>query len=241
MLEKYIKKFSLYAIKEYSSDNLDYQNCKKCDVVMSGILAEVERYGLTKEFYSTLFDSSDPCVLRAIAAFSWQNNFNVYKTLEIFTYLTERQNIKFSSDERINKKWIANCKALIPSIKATIDLYERIKDAKLFRQYRNYLQAISQYMVNWLESKEKQSQESWQKAIAITDEVRVDGKLSRLFDLSFGEQDNSIKIANALVSADIGYDKEQSRRILGDLIVAGDKVLNPRMLQFCKERLKEIK
>jgi hypothetical protein len=95
-------------------------------------------------------------------------------------------------------------------------------------------------MVNWLEFKEKQSQESWQKAIAITDEVKADGKLSRLFELSFGEQDNAIKIANALVSASICYDIERSKKILRDLIGTGENVLSPRLLNFATEHLAKI-
>lgn len=101
-----------------------------------------------------------------------------------------------------------------------------------------------EYVCGFLEFKTLKQNSGLESAVALMEEIEQDGKISKFATVFYEKNINLTSKINiisfAVVCAKIKYNVKQSIRILTELIAAKRDALNPRLLQFCKDRLNEI-
>ncbi|MDR2202067.1 MAG: hypothetical protein LBP26_04815 [Clostridiales bacterium] len=240
-LEKDTVKFVNAAVIHANSEFLDWKTSNKQEKILSTIAAKYCMSEQEDTFYKGLFEHTNPTVRKCAAFYSDTMNYDLYRSLEIFVALAKEQNVVFSTNAERNNDIIQGIVCSIDRLKDKIKNYEKFGDGRLYRQYYNFYRMAYEYINYLIERKEEKMNDYLLEIIDFAEQIVRDGKGDKFFETAFNEKENVIKIVISLVSVKLNYDIDKSVKTLQKLVAGGKKSLNPRMLQFTKELLAEIK
>lgn len=234
-VQKLIDKFEKLTFDLYSEDDLNRKN--KIDDKIAALVDTVYEMGEEREFYSYLFNSSNPLTLVHIAFISDNRNYDIFKSFEIFKYIRSNAlSLVFLPDEIKNER-LKNyfSKLSTTNIEQKIEFYNELNDDYLFKRYYDYLSLCCEYYNCYAWSKDKDKDIYWDKITCLIEDIKKKGLerfISIVFEKSKKMESKVVLIVHCFLCVTLGYQKDYAKRQIEIILKDERSSLNPKMLKF---------
>lgn len=180
-ISKLIDKYKKLVVEVYNEEDLVKQN--KIDVKIDKIINEVYEEHLEKEFFKTLFDSSEAPIVAHISDVSFCKNYDLKTSLEKMKWLKNNANeLQFVEDLQKNKKWQSfYANKSITEIEDRVAFYNKINDEVLFNNFFTFQQLCDDLFQIYI-SKKNLSSKKQELLLSIEDLKKV-SKEKKFFDI----------------------------------------------------------
>ena len=236
-IKKYINEFSNLAIKNLTTDVEKYKIRNSCVEGMYAIVDKIYENGKQEDFFEELFKSEDIRVLIETANFSGKGiyNYNIKRSIEVL------KNI-ISNDDFFNNAISTHeknaCIKMVEWMENRLIKLNEIGDDFLFRQFYRYVASANNYII-YRSDKKKLSDDGWNNAIKIVEEVISKNQANIFFNNAFTyDNDARVRFVTAMISVEMNYDLQRSKETYQDLI--DKQLVGPRLIQLCKEYISKI-
>lgn len=191
-----------------------------------------------KDFYEKLFSTENIVVQYHAAFYSDKLNYDLFKSLSIYEYILKNSiPVRFAKTDKSNG--LDGVNSCIKLIKTKINSFNDVGDAKLFRQFKMYGQYCRDYYLALINNKQKSVEKNLYDIKNLIHEILLENKQYKFFELEFNQNEQIQKIISALYYAEITHNIKRSEKILIDILNSGS--ISPKMAQFVKSQLEEIK